>query len=258
MILQYKGIPVYYEDEGKGHPVILLHGFLENVTMWTAIKSCLLANNRVICIDLLGHGQTGCLGYIHTMEAMADAVIAVLDYLKLKSYDIIGHSMGGYVSLALAEKNPDAVLRLCLMNSTYHADDYDMKVLRKRANKMVQTNYESMIRMSVTNLFSVESRSENSEAIDRVIAQALKTPLQGYIAGQEGMLLRADKFNFLKHLKAKKLIVIGKKDLVVKREQIKRDTRSTDIRCEELAFGHMSYIENIEELSYLINRFIEK
>ena len=232
-------------------------GFLENSSMWTAIKSVLFENNRVICIDLLGHGQTGCLGYIHTMEEMADAVIAVLDYLELKSYQVIGHSMGGYVSLALAEKNPDAILRLCLMNSTYHADDYEMKALRKRANKMVQANFETMVRMSVTNLFSSESRASNNEAINKVIIQALKTPLQGYIAGQEGMLLRVNKFEFLKHLEVEKLIIIGKKDLVVKREQIKRETIGTDIICVELALGHMSHIENYTELSYILNHFIE-
>lgn len=257
MILQYRGIPVYYEDEGKGHPLILLHGFLENSTMWTTIKTLLLANNRVICVDLLGHGHTGCLGYIHTMEDMADAVTAVLEHLKLPSYTVIGHSMGGYAALALAEKNPNAISRLCLMNSTYHADDYEMKSMRKRANKMVQTNFESMVRMSVANLFSSESSDSHRKAIDKAVEQALKTPLQGYIAGQEGMLLRENKFDFFKNLKVKKLIVIGKKDLVVKGEQIKRDTMDTNIECQELALGHMSYIENFKELSYLLLRFVE-
>jgi pimeloyl-ACP methyl ester carboxylesterase len=257
MILQYKGISVYYEDKGQGHPIILLHGFLENSTMWTRIKALFLGKNRVICVDLLGHGQTGCLGYIHTMEQMADAVTAVLEYLKLTSYTVIGHSMGGYVALALAEKNPNAISRLCLMNSTYHADDCEMKLMRKRANKIVQTNFESMVRMSVANLFSSESRESNRKAIDMVIEQALKTPLQGYIAGQEGMMLRGNKFDFFENLKVEKLIVIGKKDVVVNGEQIKRDTVGTNIECQELALGHMSYIENYTELSYLLLRFVE-
>ena len=62
---------------------------------------------------------------------------------------------------------------------------------------------------------------------------------------------------FLKHLKVEKLIIIGKKDLVVKREQIKRETIGTDIICVELALGHMSHIENYTELSYLLLRFVE-
>ncbi len=257
MILEYKGISVYYQDEGQGHPIVLLHGFLENSTMWSGIKALLLKKNRVICVDLLGHGQTECLGYIHTMENMADAVMAVLNYLKLPSYTVIGHSMGGYVSLALAEKNPNAITRLCLMNSTYHADDFEMKALRRRANKMVQTNFEAVVRMSVINLFSSERSDSKKKAIDQVIEQALKTPLQGYIAGQEGMLLRRNKFDFLKKLDVEKLIVIGKKDLVVKVKQIKYDTVGTDIQCKELTLGHMSHIENFKELSYILLRFVE-
>lgn len=257
MILQFKNIPVYYEDEGQGDAIVLLHGFLENSTMWKDLKPTLSKKNRIICIDLLGHGQTDCLGYSHSMPDMADAVLAVLNHLKLKRYTLIGHSMGGYVALALAEKNPKAVLGLCLMNSTYHADDDERKVLRKRANQMIQTNFESMVRMSVANLFSSESRITHNKEIERAIEIALQTSPQGYIAAQEGMILRQDKFEFYKELNAKKMIVIGKKDPVIEGALIISETLHTDIKCEELSFGHMSYIENKYELSYIINRFIE-
>ena len=257
MILYHKESSIYYEDEGQGKAIILLHGFLENSTMWKNIKPVLLKNNRVVCIDLLGHGNSDCLGYSHTMSDMADAVLGVINHLQVKEYTLIGHSMGGYVALTLAEKKPEAVLGLCLMNSTYHADDDELKALRKRANKMIQTNFESMVRMSVANLFSSESRITNKIEIDKVIEEALKTSPQGYIAAQEGMLLREDKFQFYKKLKAQKLIVIGRKDPVIKGNQLLIETRDTDIKCEELSLGHMSYIENKSELSYLIMRFVE-
>nr|WP_321221462.1 alpha/beta hydrolase [uncultured Psychroserpens sp.] len=257
MILQHKKSPVYYEDEGGGNAVVLLHGFLENSTMWYGLKPMLLQNHRVICIDLLGHGQTECLGYSHTMSDMADAVLAVLDHLQLKTYILIGHSMGGYVSLALAEKRPKSVLGLCLMNSTYHADDDELRNLRKRANRMVLTNFENMVRMSFTNLFSSESRLKHKLEIEKMLSQALETSPQGYIAGQEGMLLREDKFDFYKKLEAEKLIIIGKKDPVIKGKAILNETRDTNINCHELALGHMSHIENKEELSYIIKQFVE-
>ncbi len=82
MILQHKGIDIFYTDEGKGSSIVLLHGFLENTSMWNAFIPKLTKKNRVICIDLLGHGKTGCTGYIHTMEQMAEAVQAVLQHLK--------------------------------------------------------------------------------------------------------------------------------------------------------------------------------
>jgi len=68
MILKYNGIPVFYTDKGHGTALILLHGFLENSTIWNPFIPHLSKDNRVISIDLLGHGKTGCLGYVHTME----------------------------------------------------------------------------------------------------------------------------------------------------------------------------------------------
>ncbi|OUS01487.1 alpha/beta hydrolase [Flavobacteriales bacterium 33_180_T64] len=258
MILQYKGIPVFYEDEGNGEVVVLLHGFLENSSMWDNIKSQLLKTHRVICVDLLGHGQTGCLGYIHTMPDMAQVVNTVLDHLGVENFKLIGHSMGGYVALALAEISPKRVSGLCLMNSTYQADDVERKALRKRANKMVQTNFRNMVRMSFTNLFSSESLSSHKIELEKALNQALQTSLQGYIAAQEGMRVRTDKFEFFKNLKADKLIIIGLKDPVIDGKRILSETKETKIVCEELLYGHMSHIENKSELSYLLMCFSEK
>ena len=83
MRLNFKGTDIFYEDAGKGSAVVLLHGFLENVTIWNSLKEELLSRYRVITIDLLGHGKTGCLGYVHTMEMMAETVKAVLLLEKL-------------------------------------------------------------------------------------------------------------------------------------------------------------------------------
>nr|WP_321233713.1 alpha/beta fold hydrolase [uncultured Psychroserpens sp.] len=257
MILQYKGIPVFYEDDGTGKAIILLHGFLENSTMWRSIKPMLLKNHRVVCIDLLGHGQTGCLGYIHSMSAMADAVLAVIDYLKIECFYLIGHSMGGYVALDLAEKSPKSLLGLCLMNSTYQADDEERKMIRKRANEMARHSYESLVRLSFTNLFSEKSRVTYKKEFEGALVEALKTPIQGYMAAQKGMMLRDNKFELFKNLPAKKIIIIGKKDPVVDGTRIIRDIQGTDIVYEELSHGHMSYIENKSELTYIINHFVE-
>ena len=107
MILEHKGINIFYTDEGKGEAIVLLHGFLENSSMWQYLIPDLVEKNRVITIDLIGHGQTGCLGYIHTMEMMAEAVNKVISFLKIDKSVFIGHSMGGYVALAFIELYPD-------------------------------------------------------------------------------------------------------------------------------------------------------
>ena len=157
--LIYKGINVSFSDQGKGTAVILLHGFLENATMWKNIKPQLAKRNRVITIDLLGHGKTGCLGYVHTMEMMADAVHVVLSHLKIRKSVFIGHSMGGYVALAFAEIHPDKLKGLVLLNSTTRGDSEDRKILRKRANQAVHSNYENLVKMSIGNLFGPKSRT---------------------------------------------------------------------------------------------------
>ena len=92
----FKNIPLSYSDDGKGSVVVLLHGFLENSTMWKDLIPVLSKTNRVITIDLLGHGNTPCLGYVHSMELMAEAVEAILKSLRIRKIKLIGHSMGGY------------------------------------------------------------------------------------------------------------------------------------------------------------------
>ena len=257
MIYVYKNINVYYNDTGQGKAVVLLHGFLETSEMWNAIVSELLKTNRVICIDLLGHGQTGSLGYIHTMETMSDVVYAVLNHLRIDKAKFVGHSMGGYVALALAEKHAQLFDGLCLMNSTFEADDAERKILRARANDMAKINYENLVHMSFTNLFAAESRIRCKQDFDMALHIAQQTSVQGYIAAQKGMAIRPDRYHALKNVSGKKLIVIGKKDTLINREYIQNKIKNTTIACEELSEGHMSHIENKSELTYILIRFVE-
>src|SRR6218665_1340441 len=95
--IHFKNTKISYSDIGKGTAVVLLHGFLENQTMWQDFVPELSKKYRVITIDLLGHGETECLGYVHNMEDNAGMVQAVLSELRLRKSIFIGHSMGGYV-----------------------------------------------------------------------------------------------------------------------------------------------------------------
>lgn len=257
MILEYKGAPVFYTDSGKENPVILLHGFLENATMWNRFIPKLSENNRVISIDLLGHGKTGCLGYIHTMELMADVVEAVLNHLKISKSVFVGHSMGGYVALAFAEKNPDAVSGLCLMNSTAMADSKEKQENRDRAVVAVKQNHRTFVRMAIANLFRPKNRTIFSERINDVINEALQTPLQGIVAALEGMKIRKNR-EFLLHTQTfKKLMVIGKKDPALDYLSLIEQIKNTDVKMVEFPDGHMSHIENESELLQKLVHFIE-
>ncbi len=258
MILEHKGIQVFYTDQGYGKPIVLLHGFLESSNMWTPLIPDLLKTHRVITIDLLGHGLTGCLGYVHSMELMAETVDAVLNHLNIEKKTIIGHSMGGYVALAMAEKNPNSMQGLCLMNSTFLPDSEERKMLRTRANLMAQTNFDNLVRMSFTNLFSLKSKETHKQELEIALTEALKTSVQGYMAANEGMKLRTDKTQLFRTLPTKKLLIIGKKDPILDADSVKKQLKGTDVDIVELTEGHMSHIENKEELTYNIMHFIEK
>ena len=257
MNLQYKGIPVFYTDNGKGHTIVLLHGFLENASMWEPFIPILSKKNRVICIDLLGHGKTECLGYIHTMELMADMVQKVLQHLKIRRSTFIGHSMGGYVALAFAEKNPDALKGLCLMNSTANADSTEKKKNRDRAILTVKQNHKLFIRMAISNLFRPKNRVVFSEKIKQLKKEALKMPLQGIVASLEGMKIRKDREALLHFTPFKKMLIISRKDPVLDYKALISQTKNTDVDVVEFPDGHMSHIENESDFLYSIMHFIE-
>ena len=257
MILDYKNSNIHYTVCGQGSCIVLLHGFLETVEMWDQLIPDLSKSHQVICIDLLGHGKTDCLGYVHTMEQMADAVLAVLESLNVENAHFIGHSMGGYVALALAEIKPTLFNALCLMNSAFEADDEARKKMRTHACKIAQQNFEVLVKMSFSNLFTPESKAKYKVAYEKALQLALQISLQGYMAAQEGMKLRPNRFEIFKNLRCKKLIIIGKKDTLINKDQLILDIKETDIDFVAFSEGHMSYIENTKELTYKLMRFIE-
>jgi pimeloyl-ACP methyl ester carboxylesterase len=258
MIFNYKDVPVFFTDDGKGEVVLLLHGFLENSSMWKDIAPELAKNHRVVAIDLLGHGQTGCLGYIHSMELMAEVVEAVLNHLKIETYTVIGHSMGGYVALALAEKASKNIQGLCLMNSTAQPDSEERIANRDRAIAAVKQNHRAFVSMSVSNLFAPDNRELLAKEIEQTKQEALKTPLQGIIAALEGMKIRNDKTQFLKQATFKKLLILGKKDPVLDYQVLLCHAKEIGVEIIEFSDGHMSHIENKKELTYKLMHFIEK
>ncbi|CAL2113600.1 Pimeloyl-ACP methyl ester carboxylesterase [Tenacibaculum sp. 190130A14a] len=253
--IEFKNNKVYYSSEGKGNVVLLLHGFLENSSMWKELSEELVKKHRVICVDLLGHGKTGCIGYVHTMEEMADAVNEVLKSLQIGKATIIGHSMGGYVGLAFAEKYIEKVTGICLLNSTSQADSEERKELRLRACRMAQTNYEALVKMSITNLFAETSRITFAKEIEVIKKDALKTPVQGYIAATKGMRERKNRETVLKKIE-KRLIISGEKDPILHKEFLVLEATRTKTPITFLPLGHMSYIESNKDLTSKIKEFL--
>lgn len=254
----YKNTPVSFSDSGTGTPLVFLHGYLENSKMWSFFEPELVQKYRVICIDLLGHGQTGCLGYVHTMEDMADAVYAVLQELHIRKAIFIGHSMGGYVALALSELYPEIIQGLALVNSTSWADSLDRKKNRDRAIVAVKKDFTVFIRMSIANLFSEENRVRLDARIELVKNEALQTPLQGIVAALEGMKMRKDREMQLHFSPFPKLLVLGKKDPVLNYQETISQIENTEVSLITFEDGHMSPIENEHELLAVFFDFFKK
>ncbi len=256
--LFYKNINISYTNQGKGTTIVLLHGFLENQTMWSEFLPELSKRNRVITIDLLGHGATECLGYVHTMEDQADMLHHLLMELKIRKVIFIGHSMGGYVALAFAELFPEFMKGLVLMNSTSRADSEERKTNRDRAIKAVKKDYSTFVRLSIANLFSEDNRLKLTHEIELVKLEALKTPLQGIVAALEGMKIRKDREVVLHLTSYPKLLILGKKDGVLNYQENSSQIENTNASLISFPDGHMSPIENKEETLKTILDFVKK
>jgi pimeloyl-ACP methyl ester carboxylesterase len=256
--LLYKNTKISYTDEGKGTALVLLHGFLENKSMWNAFIPDLVKKYRVITIDLLGHGETECLGYVHAMEDQAEMVYALLMFLKIRKVVLFGHSMGGYVALAFAELFPDSVKGLFLLNSTSRADSDERKTNRNRAIVAVKKNYSVFVQLSIANLFSEDNRERLAEEIEKVKLEALKTPLQGIVASLEGMKIRKDREVLLHFAPYPIQLVLGKKDSVLNYNESIDQIEGTKVELTTFPDGHMSHIENETALKKVLNTFLKK
>ena len=253
----FKNTTISYTDEGKGTATVLLHGFLENKKMWNHFIPELTQRNRVITIDLLGHGATECLGYVHTMEDNADVVHAVLSELRIRKAIFVGHSMGGYVALAFAELYPDTIKGLVLLNSTARADSEERKKNRDRAIKAVKQSFVNFISLSIGNLFSENNRERLAATIENVKKEALQTPLQGIVASLEGMKIRQDREVLLHLTPFPKLLILGEKDPVLNYEETKEQIENTAVQVITFPDGHMSHLENQDELLAVLLSFFK-
>ncbi len=258
MFILHKNTKIHFSSKGNGNTVVLLHGFLENSNMWHTISDVLSKKNRVICIDLLGHGETENHGYIHTMEDQAEMVKAVLDSLRLRKYILIGHSMGGYVALAFANLYAKNIKGLCLMNSTALPDSEEKKINRDRAIVAVKQNHKTFVRIAIPMLFSEENRKLYTSEINQITKEALQISPQGIIAALEGMKIRKNNTSIYKKASFPVQLIIGKQDPALEYGTLIEQTKNTKVEVVEFPDGHMSHFENNSELNETLSKFVKQ
>ncbi len=252
MIQMYKNTPLFYSSKGNGNPLVLLHGFLESSSIWDPFIDELSEKRQVITIDLPGHGRSGNIAETHSMELMADAVHEVLKQLQVNQVTLIGHSMGGYVSLAFCQKFPIMTKGIVLLNSTPEADSEERRKNRDRAIKILRKSKDAYISMAIANLLSEKNRELFLMDVEKLKNDALGFSEEGIIAALKGMKIRTNKISILTLFNGPKYVVAGINDPVLNFYDAERVANTSNCNFLALSGGHLSFIENKSE----INRFM--
>ena len=248
MITYFNQTPIHYTINGNGPCLVLLHGFLLSPSIWVGLAPKLSKKNQVIIIDLPGHGKSGSIAEIHTMELMAEVVNSILIENNIHKANFIGHSMGGYISLAFAEKYPDRINKLVLLNSSTEGDSQLRKLNRDRAIKIIKHNKEAFINMATASLFPEEKRNQFQHYIDNFSKEALDFPVEGIIAAIKGMKIRKDRTSILKSFQGDKYMISGIEDPIVPISSSEKTANESQTKLLKVKSGHMSINENIDEI----------
>jgi len=249
--ISYQNAKIVYTTRGVGKVVVLLHGFLEDLTMWDEFVGKLSSNYKVISIDLPGFGESGMISNNHGMNTMADVVAAVIENEGESKCTIVGHSMGGYVALAFANKYENKLVGLVLFHSQAAADDEKTKVNRNRTIEIVENNHAKFISSFIPSLFSDENAIKLSSKIKHIVDKSLLTTNEGIIAALAGMRDRGDYLKMLPKLDIPVLFIAGKQDSRISLEKISNQIILPKT-SESLIMGnvgHMGFIE-APELTY--------
>jgi pimeloyl-ACP methyl ester carboxylesterase len=254
----FKQGTIHYTVEGEGRAIVFIHGFLETSKIWMEFTKELKKYFKIIAIDLPGHGKSDCYGYIHTMELMAQSVHSVLEELNLRKYIMVGHSMGGYVSLAYAELYPDNLRGLVLFHSWAFADSPEKIEDRNRAISLVKKSQNLFVKGAIKRLFNPKFADFYKKEVEEMESEAKGFTKQGIIDSLEGMKQRKDREVILKFASYPILFIIGKNDPVIDFLKLKEQSKipSKSFSCILSESGHMGFIEEKNKSLKALKRFI--
>ena len=167
---------------------------LNHLKIWNGFAEKLAADFRVISVDLPGHGLSDVFGETHTMEFMATVIKELLDNLGIKKVFLVGHSLGGYVTLAFLELFPEYLSGYCLFHSQPFADSPEAIEKRMREIAIVKAGKkELMYPDNVTRMFATSNLEKFQDALQRSKDIASRIPGEGIIAVLNGMMIQTIK-----------------------------------------------------------------
>jgi pimeloyl-ACP methyl ester carboxylesterase len=249
-----------YRDQGSGEPVIFLHAFPLNQTMWDEQVAALSHHCRTVTIDLRGFGGSDAGSGLTTMEQMAADVRGLMSGLDIERATMVGLSMGGYVALAFYRKYPDAVRAMVLADTRASADTHAARERRlQSAEKAEREGAAAIADDMVPLLLGATTRQTRPDIAARVRAMVEGNSPHAISAAQRGMAARRDSTYILAAIDFPTLIVVGAEDQltpVAEAESLRDGIRGARLRVIEGA-GHLSNIERPVEFNAALTEFIE-
>jgi pimeloyl-ACP methyl ester carboxylesterase len=237
---------LFYNDHGSGIPVVFIHGYLETSDVWRGFAEELERRFRIITVDLPGHGRSDIFGEVHSMDLMADVLHELLVSLNTGPVFIVGHSMGGYVTMAFVDKFSDMLKGYCLFHSHPFADSPETIAKRKMEITLVRAgNKDNMFPESISRLFARDNLAKFADAVARSEKIAADIPDDGIVAVLKGMMERPSRAGVMEEGKIPCLWILGAHDNHINCEKIlERVKLPSNARVEILKnSGHMGFIE---------------
>ena len=254
--IQYKNKNIHYRVAGKGRPVVLLHGMPLDGTVWDNIAGELRNNYSLIIPDIPGSGRSERLEDNARIENYAEVVKAILDNEHTGETCIIGHSLGGYIALAFAEKYPELLSGLGLFHSSAFADNEERIQVRLKAIEFIKTNGAyAFLKALIPNLFA----DKQHPYIEKLIEKCKDFDAEALIQYYEAMIARPDRTEVLKTTTRPVLFIIGEKDTAV-------PMQASLLQCHLPAISyvhilekdaHMGMIESAKECAAFIISFLK-
>jgi len=255
--ITYQSSSIHYRVSGGGQPVVLLHGFGEDGEIWDKQVEFLKTRFRVIVPDLPGSGQSEVISRESGawIEVYAEIVKAILVEEKTTQCVMIGHSMGGYITLAFAEKYPEWLQAFGLFHSTAYADSEEKKLNRLKSIEFINNNGAyAFLKTSIPALFWKQDNTYIARLIEKGKDFSSGALAQYYAA----MIARPNRTEVLKHFPRPILFVLGQYDPAVPfRDGLQQSYLPTQSYIHVLRkTAHMGMLEETEKANEILLQFL--
>jgi pimeloyl-ACP methyl ester carboxylesterase len=256
--LLYQGKKIVYRITGTGKPVILIHGFGEEATIWNNQVEFLQNKFQLIIPDLPGSGQSEMIDDM-SMEGMAEVIHSIIHEENIENCPVIGHSMGGYIVLALMESYWNHVSAFGLFHSSAFADSEEKKATRRKGIEFIQQNGAfEFLKIATPNLFSPITKDEKPELIDKQVAGLHNFLPATLVSYYEAMMQRPDRTDILTKATVPVLFIMGKYDAAVPVEDGLKQCHLPEKSYIHILqkSGHMGMLEERENSNLILEKFL--